>query len=451
LTGAYGSHSAGPHDAILPVVLPDGVARAWTTDPQLVAVLRASGVEVDQHDPEVALGSGDLPATPAAHRVALIGPRVEPGEGARGRDGIARASAWSSSTVRAAKLWVSARGAGSRELVRWDVEHRLEVAGAEVDDPRVAERAPRRAAVVVRERPGRWESCLDAVLAEVGITASGVLAKEALLVVMSADVVTRVALRAAAGRLAVEQDVIERTGALLPPALAALLPAATGGGVHGPVAWATQRRLPGQPPEAPLDDAVRRSCLDVLAALHAETGPPIGRQELLALGDGAAERLGASGATDAARAVQRVAQEFAETLADVRTVWGHGDLWHGNLLVTGDRLTGIVDWDGGGPGQLPLEDLFQLLAADRGPGGALGYGRALVDVVLPWAQLGGDEDARRLLRPVGLEPTASLLRALVAGAWLRRTASQLERYGDRARRTSWVAANVSDVIPALTT
>lgn len=449
MTGAYGRRPAGPHDAILPVVLPDGCTGIATSDPHLAAVLRASGADHAAGEADVALAVAALPTADAAHRVALLGPTAEPGEGARWRDGIARARSWAATTATAAGVLRSVRGAGGHQVVRWDVEHRLEVAGATVGEPRLAERVPRRAAVVVRDRPGPWSSLFRAALDAAGVRAARVLAKEGLLVAIGPDAVVRVTLRAGADRLDAERRVIAEVAALLPGTLAALLPGPRGQGRVGVVAWAAQRRLEGREPSAPLAAPVRRTCIDVLTTLHSRTGPPLVGKDLAALAARAAGQLAAGGADDAARAVEGVARDVGGVLADVPTVWGHGDLWHGNLLVEGDRLTGIVDWDGGGPDRLPLEDLVQLLAADVGPRGALGYGRALVDGVLPWARAGGDGDARRLLEAAGAPPSADLLRALVAGAWLRRTAAQLERYGDRSARARWIDVNVRDVAGAL--
>ncbi len=35
----------------------------------------------------------------------------------------------------------------------------------------------------------------------------------------------------------------------------------------------------------------------------------------------------------------------------------HGDYWHGNLLLTSDRVTGVVDWEAGSPYGEPLRDV----------------------------------------------------------------------------------------------
>ena len=35
----------------------------------------------------------------------------------------------------------------------------------------------------------------------------------------------------------------------------------------------------------------------------------------------------------------------------------HGDFWFGNLLVAGDAVTGVVDWENGGVTGCPLRDL----------------------------------------------------------------------------------------------
>lgn len=42
--------------------------------------------------------------------------------------------------------------------------------------------------------------------------------------------------------------------------------------------------------------------------------------------------------------------------ATARTVV-HGDYWVGNLLITGDRVTGVVDWEAGEPAGEPLRDV----------------------------------------------------------------------------------------------
>lgn len=97
--------------------------------------------------------------------------------------------------------------------------------------------------------------------------------------------------------------------------------------------------------------AARISAVDVpsLATLPPRTGP---------IGDvdwaGLRREHGAS-------AVLRRAAEAVERAkpADIRVVFVHGDLWHGNTLWDGSELTAILDWDASGIGS-PGIDLGSL-------------------------------------------------------------------------------------------
>jgi aminoglycoside phosphotransferase (APT) family kinase protein len=95
-----------------------------------------------------------------------------------------------------------------------------------------------------------------------------------------------------------------------------------------------------------------------------------------------------------------------EALRDYAPVFQHGDLWYGNLLVEGDRLVGLVDFEEAGRGdpaqdfvpQLYLGERFlgRVMAAFRQAGGAFdtGFERRLAAL---WAlrEFGGLEYAIR--------------------------------------------------------
>ncbi|WP_020499531.1 aminoglycoside phosphotransferase family protein [Sciscionella marina] len=61
-----------------------------------------------------------------------------------------------------------------------------------------------------------------------------------------------------------------------------------------------------------------------------------------------AARRHAQGSTALLDAAQERLEQLAEPVGP--TVFVHGDLWHGNTLWSGDRLTGLVDWDCAGAG-----------------------------------------------------------------------------------------------------
>ena len=130
--------------------------------------------------------------------------------------------------------------------------------------------------------------------------------------------------------------------------------------------------------------------------------------------------------------------------------FGHGDFWHGNLVVDGDRLTGVVDWDAAGPGRLPLIDYLHLVAnAERTRHRHASLGETIVSFLLPWARNGGDESARRLFSlTAGGHLDAPTLEILVAAYWLDYVAYQLRLYADRGE-PNWFEPNVDSVVEAL--
>ena len=94
-----------------------------------------------------------------------------------------------------------------------------------------------------------------------------------------------------------------------------------------------------------------------LAALHADSQAGAAPIALL---DGVAERIAARWPGDArATALAGQLGPMAVRLASAttpRTVV-HGDFWAGNLLVTGDTVTGVVDWASGDLSGEPLRDV----------------------------------------------------------------------------------------------
>jgi aminoglycoside phosphotransferase (APT) family kinase protein len=95
----------------------------------------------------------------------------------------------------------------------------------------------------------------------------------------------------------------------------------------------------------------------------------------------AARAAGAASTPLLDRAADRVRRTPAP---DAATVFVHGDMWHGNLLWTGDEVTGIVDWDMAGAGAAGVD--VGALRLDA----ALLYGPEAADAVLDgWRSVRG--------------------------------------------------------------
>ena len=265
------------------------------------------------------------------------------------------------------------------------------------------------------------------------------------LVLETPEAVVRVAVGPAAAEIDGAADALTALRAAEPAATVVdRLPTILARGRSGLAEWSAERRLPGAPASFPLEDWLLVDAVDFLVELHAVGGG--GEMPLAAQAETVASVCG----DEEARELRRLAAALMDELASLPLGFVHGDFWLRNLLVEGRRLVGVVDWDSGGPGRLPLVDLLQLLVVAREPLRPHDWGPAVVHRLLPWADAGGDDAGRTYCRRIGFEPDRRVLRALVAAYWLDRLAYQLLRHPTRARRPEWVQRSVSGVLRALT-
>jgi hypothetical protein len=288
----------------------------------------------------------------------------------------------------------------------------------------------------------RGPSILEAVLAEAGLDARWPLLRAGVLVVPAHGGILRVAI--GPGRLQIEDQAaaLDALRAAGPgERIASLVPWTLSRGRAGLADWSVEQRLSGARPTA-LDEPLLRECLDLLV-------------ELFGLGDGVAPGPAAQAdfvatvlGRERVEGIVELGRRVEDELDGVPRGFGHGDFWAGNLLVEGRRLVGVIDWDSGGPGRLPLLDLVHLrIAAEAGPNPDQ-WGPTLLRRLLPWADAGGDELSREYCERVGVDAGPERLHALVVAYWLDRVAHQV-MYVDRARRTSWMRANVDGVLAEL--
>lgn len=307
-------------------------------------------------------------------------------------------------------------------------------------------------ALVVGSRRGRPPTVLDAALAQAGeqlsvsLEPEWPLATQAGLVVIAPTGVLRVAIGPALQQLERQRDVLATLDASSPvPDIAGLVPWLLAEGKTGLAYWSLERRLPGSLAPSQPSGRLLQDCVDFLVALNG-TGDNSVPKSSPARDAGVIAR---ACDPEGSGAVQRLGSRVEAALAEVPRVFVHGDFWSRNLLAESGRLVGVVDWENGGPGRLPLLDLLQLqLNAVRSARHQF-LGPALIEYLLPWAQAGGDELARGYAGRIGIEATPSLLETFVLAYWLDRVGHELETCADRMERPLWMRQNVELVIDAV--
>jgi hypothetical protein len=442
-----------PADAWLSGVLPVNARRFRVWDTSLAEKLRAAGAEIDERgvDVEIAphgemLGHAPLAIVTAeasasgAHRLVRAGKRL-------------RNSIRIRSTAARARRALRARGYETTTVILWDVLHplRLPWAPGEKRRRRMVERLPQRA-LILGMRSARPRTILEAAAADAARAANidldldGPVVRAEVLLLVGAEGVLRIAVGPSRQEIERQVAVLERLHAAnVPPSVADRVPQLLARGKSGLADWSLERRLPGKTPARRLSAAVLGECVDFLVDLHSVRGSG-------AEGSSCAERaavLAELCATEHVRALADLGCRLDAVLSALPRGFGHADFGRGNLLVEGERLVGVVDWDGAGSGQLPLLSLIHLrLGAAYDPQDK-DWGHTIVSRLLPWADAGGDEIARGYCRRVGFEPSPKLLRALALAFWLDLVTLHLRLHPIRRDDRSWISRNVDGVIEAL--
>ncbi len=209
------------------------------------------------------------------------------------------------------------------------------------------------------------------------------------------------------------------------------VPRALGSGRSHDVTWLLEELLPGRRPRA-LTPRLTSEVAAFVAALPASDAAPAVREDAAVV---------AAADPGSASAVLQAADAVAGSGLAGQVRLGHGDLWSGNVLAEGDRLTGVIDWDAWAPAALPGVDLLHLLGTEerirtrsslgevwlRRPWDATEFAD---EVQRHWPDWGGDAEARRL---VGI------------AWWLGQLAADLRRNPLLAGDARWLARNVGVV------
>jgi aminoglycoside phosphotransferase (APT) family kinase protein len=438
----------------LPAALPADARRFRVGRSALAAALSEAGAELVETRPDVEIARAATDLDGDAD-VAIVS--VEPPAGLRaGRATRAAARLLAAARVRARagpeRRRLHRLGYADVQTLRWDVRRRAALPGLAVAGGSLTDRVLGGLLVVGRRGPAR-PTALEAAVEAAGREAGLALRPEwvsirpgPVLVATNAGVL-RVAI--GPGRVEVESQ-IEALDALgeadLPPPVADRTPRLLAEGRAGLARWSLERALPGERPPARLSAGLVDECLQYLVALHASGGGADARP----LAEEAAI-VAAVCRDEPAQRARALGERLDRELADVPRGFGHGDFFPGNLLARGDRLTGVLDWDAGGPGRLPLVDLLHLELTRRPYGHDDNWGRALVERLLAAARAGGDEPMRAYCAAAGLERDPRLLEALVFAYWLGYASYQLRVHPDRHGQRSWIEGNLERVLRAVPT
>lgn len=343
-----------------------------------------------------------------------------------------------------ARTVVRRRGYSRTDVVFWDVRQQFRAQGARAARRKPVEYLPQRALVIGRRAP-RASTLLDASVSAADSKLLGAPSiRSGLVAAMTDKGLIRIAVGPSRRQLEGQSRALELLRATGPEApVAERAPWVLASGKSGLAEWSLERRLAGSRPTT-LTDRLRAQCLDFLVALHAAGG-----SDTALLPSKDAENI-AVFRPERRAALTAVGSRLDAALAGVPRGFGHGDFFLGNLLTEGDHLSGVVDWDAGGPGRLPLLDLIHLQHLAQYSLADEDWGPSLVRHLFPWAQSGGDEAARTYCGRIGLEPRSGLLENLAAAYWLDRTAYTLRTHRQRRTEPRWLARNVDHVLEAVT-
>ena len=442
-----------PRHNWLPGVIPADARRFRVFDGKLGETLAAGGAELVQFEPEVELGTTDTLADDAPYVVIAIN-HLPPEGGSRWMRAGRRATRSLQVRVRAerARRNLRARSYPMTSVVLWEWEQAVRLPHLRSSSKsQWRERFPLEA-LVIGSRRGRCPTVLDASLTQAGdqigarLDCGWPLATQASLVAIAEEGVLRVAIGPAGQHLGHQRDALMALKASSPPPeIAHLIPDWLADGTTGLAQWSLEQRMPGSPAPFELPPRLFEECIDFLVALSslgdnsAPTTSPARDAEVIARNrDG-----------ERAQALRRLGRDVETTLAGAPRVFAHGDFWSRNLLIENGRLTGVVDWDHGGPGKLPFLDLLQLRLNMVRAGTHQFFGPALVEYLLPWAWDGGDDDSRAYAKRLGIEVNADQLEAFVIAYWLDRIGHELGSYADRIERPVWMQQNVDFVLEAI--
>ena len=437
----------------LPALIPADAVTFRVMDPVLEEILvDAGGRLVDGEPPDVEITDASRLSGDAKVAIARVDPEHQEGgrlmvaAAIRGRETISARLA-----ARRVGKRLRALGYGETAVVLWDIDQFVHLPGHRVTvRRRAAEYLPQRA-LVVGHREDHGPTVLEAVAEEVSrqvghrVEYGSPLARQGRMVAVADEHVLRIAIGPGRKRIKQHEGTLEFLAAAAPPLIKERVPRLLAAGKLGLGEWSAEERLSGSAASHQLGQGLLEECIEFLVALH-NIRPAEARAPLLEK----AQIVAAACARPEHRdAVLELGSNLDAELSELPRGFGHGDFWTRNLLVTGDRLGAVIDWDSAAPGSLPLLDLMHLTLSAQREKTREYLGEAVVRHQLPWAAAGGDEIVDSYCRRLGIDLDSRLLKGLVFAYWLEHVAYEIDYARDRAGRPVWMRNNVEVVLDAL--
>jgi hypothetical protein len=435
----------------LGAVIPADARRFRVADPALAAALSDAGAELAEVTPDVEVAPVEELHGDAAVSIAVLGRPQASGRAFPVRVGRRLVNSMRVRlAARHACRAVRRLGYSTVLVLTWDYHQTFRnqatrtLAGLHRPLP---EYLPERALVVGRHSP-HTRLLLDAVLAEasravgIALQADPPSIRTDLLIADAKQGMLRVALGFGSRQIQNQRAALSALRAVdAPPLVVERVPWELAGGRCGLAEWSLERRLPGSRAGHSVRGRLLADCVEFLVALHSSSSERAYGSTLLDQG----KIVASATPPREAQTVEALAERLEADLADVPRGFAHGDFFHGNLLVEGERLVGVVDWDAAGPGRLPLLDLLHLRHATHAVA-EVDWGPRLVQELLPWARAGGDDIVRDYGSRLGLSLNHEQLEALVLAYWLDRVSSQLRSHAHRLAQPLWLDRNISLVL-----
>jgi len=443
----------GPQHGLLAAVIPADARRFRVKDPFLAEVLREAGAAIVEDFPDVEIADNDGEALGDARLtvVQLSAGRSVGVLPARVAKRLARSFGVRVSAG-AIERRLRRRGFAHTSVLLWDLAQPMRLPdGTFGRRRRIVEYVPRNGLVTAaKARPE--STVLDAVVAKASaaagrsLTIGGVSVMGSGLIVDVVDGILRIGIGSGSRQLRAQFETLSRLRAAQPPpTVADRLPKMIAVGRSGLAEWSLETKLPGRPPSSPLAPNLLAEAIGFLVALHRVPGA---RAELPILGD-QADTIAQACSPELVEALREVMASLEAALAEIPRGFAHGDFFHANLLAADDRLLGVIDWDAGGPGRLPLVDLLHLRYNESKRAAAEDWGPYVIETLLPLARAGGDELIRSYCAQRELEPEPRQLLALSAAYWLGYASYQLKMHPHRQHQRAWLALHVDGVLNEL--